>query len=276
MDRVHPDTPKCGGRGRRSRREPHDTPPTYVTDDLISLEELETAITLTKNNKAAGPDTIPIETVKAGATPMKELLLELFNHAWSTGTLPEEWNQSVICLFFNNKGDPLECKNYRGIISLMSHMGKLYERILEPRPRSQVENTLSESQCGFTPGRGTVDQIAALRLFLEKSWEHAIIDQHICFLDLEKAFDRVPREKMWKAIEETGISSRLLTAIKSTYKNQSSTVLGGIRYFAISTGVRQGSVLSPLLFILYLNKVITKIEREDYEAERFRYSDDIH
>ena len=75
----------------------------------------------------------------------------------------EEWNQSTICSIFKNKGDPLECKNYRGI-SLMSHAGKLYERILERRLRSKVEEKLSENQCGFRPGRGTVDQIAALRL----------------------------------------------------------------------------------------------------------------
>ena len=70
----------------------------------------------------------------------------------------------------------------------MSYAGKLYERILERRLRSKVEEKLSENQCGFRPGRGTVDQIAALRLFLEKSWEYAI-DQHISFMDLEKAFE---------------------------------------------------------------------------------------
>ena len=101
-------------------------------------------------------------------------------------------------------------------VSLMSHIGKLYERILENRLRSHVESTISESQCGFRPGRGTVDQIAALRLYLEKSWEHSI-DQHICFLDLEKAFDQVPRDKKWTVIEQTGISNRLLMAIRSTY-----------------------------------------------------------
>ena len=78
---------------------------------------------------------IPIETIKAGGQPLKDMLLELFNHAWNTGTVPEEWNRSTICPIFKNKGDPLECKNYRGI-SLMSHAGKLYERILERRLRS--------------------------------------------------------------------------------------------------------------------------------------------
>ncbi|XP_071493217.1 uncharacterized protein [Diadema antillarum] len=114
--------------------------------------------------------------------------------------------------------------------------------------------------------------VAALRLYLEKSWEYAI-DQHICFLDLEKAFDRVPREKMWKVIEETGISSRLLMAIKSTYNDQKSAIIGDSNYFNINTGVRQGSVLSPLLFITYLNHVLVNIKQEDYHAECLGYAE---
>ena len=251
-------------------------PPATVAmdqEDPIRMDEIEAVLRLTKNNKAPGPDMIPIETIKAGGQPLKDMLLELFNRSWISGTVPREWNQSLICPIFKNKGDPLECKNYRGI-SLMSHAGKLYERILERRLRSKVEELLSESQCGFRPGRGTVDQIAALRLFLEKSWEYAI-DQHICFLDLEKAFDRVPREKMWKVIEDTGISSRLLTAIKSTYKDQKSAIIGDTNYFDINTGVRQGSVLSPLLFVIYFNHVFVNIKREDYQAECFGYADDV-
>ena len=101
-------------------------------DDPIRMDELEATLKLTKNNKAPGPDMIPIETIKAGGQPLKDMLLELFNHAWNTGTVPEEWSQPTICPIFKNKGDPLECKNYRGI-SLMSHSGKLYERILEKK-----------------------------------------------------------------------------------------------------------------------------------------------
>ena len=258
----------------KSCREP--TPPEPVAsdqEDLICMEEIEAVLKLTKNNKAPGPDMIPIETIKAGGQPLKDMLLELFNRAWVSGTVPEEWNQSLICPIFKNKGDPLDCKNYRGI-SLMSHVGKLYERILERRLRKKVEEMLSESQCGFRPGRGTIDQIAALRLYLEKSWEYAI-DQHICFLDLEKAFDRVPREKMWKVVEDTGISSRLLMAIKSTYNDQKSAIIGDSNYFNINTGVRQGSVLSPLLFIIYLNHILVNIKREDFHAECLGYADDV-
>ena len=94
-------------------------------------------------------------------------------------------------------------------------------------------------------------------------------------MDLDKAFARVPREKMWMVIEGTGISSNLVMAIKSTYKDQQSTVIGDTNYFAVNAGVRQGSVLSPLLFIIYLNHVMVNVTREDYHAECFGYADDV-
>lgn len=147
----------------------------------------------------------------------------------------------------------------------MSHVGKLYERVLEKRLRNHVEDSLMEQQCGFRPDRGTTHQISSLKLFLEKSWEFGI-DQHICFLDLEKALDRVPRQKMWSVIAETEVQPSLLKAIKSTYHNQMSTVTGGNEKFEVTTGVRQGSVLS--LFITYLNKVMREVHRPE-GAEMF-------
>ena len=134
----------------------------------------------------------------------------------------------------------------------MSQIAKIYERILEKRVRTFVENRLSERQCGFRPNRSTIDQISALRLYLEKKWEYNQ-DQHLCFLDLEKAFDRVPRHQLWETLREYGIPEHLLRAIKSTYKDQKSKIIGGDTFFNISTGVRQGSVLSPILFVIYMD-----------------------
>jgi hypothetical protein len=251
---------------------PTDETETTQDDEEISMEEIEKAVKRTKNNKSPGPDQIPIEVVKAAGDPMIHFLHKMFNTAYRTGQVPPLWNKSEICPIFKNKGDAQDCKNYRGI-SLMSHVGKVYERILEHRLRSKVEETLSEEQSGFRPGRGTVDQISALKIFLEKSWGFGM-EKHICFLDLEKAFDRVPRAKMWSVIAETGISTQLLQAIKSTYHNQESTVTGGRDSFSVSTGVRQGSVLSPLLFIVYLDRVMKEVPQTD-SAECFAYADDI-
>ena len=250
------------------------TTATEDTTQEITLEELKNALKSIKNNKSPGPDEIPIEVIKSAGHEMIEFLVKLLNTCYTTGTVPKDWNKSQICPIFKNKGDPHDCKNYRGI-SLMSHTGKLYERILERRLRNFVEHTLMEEQCGFRPGRGTVDQISGLKLLLEKSWEFAN-EQHICFLDLEKAFDRVPRQKMWSVIKQSGVPHKLLRAIMSTYNDQTSSVIGSTEHFSVTTGVRQGSVLSPLLFITYLDVVMREVNvQQPARSECFAYADDI-
>jgi hypothetical protein len=205
---------------------------------------------------------------------LKQRLLELFNLTYKQGKVPSDWTKSTICPIYKNKGDPSDCKNYRGI-SLMSHVGKIYERILERRVRNIVEPMLLEQQCGFRPERGTTDQISSVRLLLEKSWEYNL-EQHICFIDLEKAFDRIPRKKMWEVLKEYGINGSLLKAIQSTYEDQASVIRGGTSYFKTNTGVRQGSVLSPILFIIYMDRVMRETMQGTKDCYQcFAYADDI-
>ena len=102
----------------------------------------------------------------------------------------------------------------------MSHAFKVYERILEKRLRACVEPKLGEWQSGFRKGRGTSDMIFTLKMIFEKSWEWDE-DKYIAFLDLEKAFDRVPRQKIWHALNDIyyEIPGKLKRAIYNTYQN---------------------------------------------------------
>ena len=108
----------------------------------------------------------------------------------SSGKIPDDWRKSLIVSVYKGKGDALECGSYRGI-KLLDQVMKVFERVIERRVRDRV--SLDDMQFGFRPGRGTTDAIFIVRQVQEKFLEKGK-DLWIAFVDLEKAFDRVPRE----------------------------------------------------------------------------------
>ncbi len=160
----------------------------------------------------------------------------------------------VVPLF--KKGDRRVCSNYRGI-TLLSLPGKVYARVLERRIRPIVEPRIQEEQCGFRPGRGTLDQLYTLSRVLEGSWEFAQ-PIHMCFVDLEKAFDCVPRGILWRVLREYGVRGPLLRAVRSLYDRSRSLVrIGGSKsdLFPVHVGLHQGCPLSPVLFLIFMDRI---------------------
>ena len=102
-------------------------------------------------------------------------------------------------------------------ISLLGLPGKVYAKCLERKYREIVESKLENGQCGFCSGCNATHQIFTLKQIFEKSWEYGINLSAACFVDLEKAFDRVPRDKLWKVLQEYGVDGQWLRAIKSFY-----------------------------------------------------------
>ena len=150
------------------------------------------------------------------------------------------------------KGDRMQCTNYRGI-SLFSLPGKVYAKCLERKCREIVESKLEDGQCGFRPGRSTTDQIFTLKQIFEKSWEYGK-DLYACFVDLEKAYDRVPRDKLWKVLQEYGVNGQLLRAIKSFYCRPEVCVrVNGKQSKPSMWCVGLWRFGLPLLFIVYMN-----------------------
>ncbi|XP_056687990.1 uncharacterized protein [Spinacia oleracea] len=101
--------------------------------------------------------------------------------------MPLEWRKSTIIPLYKNKGDVQDCANYRGI-KLMSHTMKLWEQIIEQRPRKTVK--ISENQFGFLPGRSTMEAIHLIRQLME-NYRDKKKDLHLVFIDLEKAYDKI-------------------------------------------------------------------------------------
>ena len=161
------------------------------------------------------------------------------------------------CSCFQEKNDRLICDNYRGI-SLVSVPGKVLANILLELLKQSVEPLLLEVQCGFLLGRGTIDQIWLVRQLIEKSIEHKCA-VHICFVDLEKAFDFVPRDVLRLLLKERSIEEQVVQLIVDIHDGTHCVVKSSgekSSKFEVTTGVRQGCVMSPVLFNLVMDKIV--------------------
>ncbi|KAJ8731694.1 hypothetical protein PYW08_014424 [Mythimna loreyi] len=123
----------------------------------------------------------------------------------------------------------------------MSHTMKAWEKVIERRLREESE--ISQNQFGFMPGRGTMDAIFAIRQLCEK-YRGAHKNLHMVFIDLEKAYDRVPREVLWWALKEKGVPGKYVQLIRAMY------------------GLHQGSALSPYLFLMIMDALTSDIQEE--------------
>ena len=133
----------------------------------IYLEEVITQLGKMKKNKACGPDCLPIEVAKALGDEGAIWMTGVLNEAMREG-ITEEWRTSTITHIYKQKGDPLECNNFRGI-KLLSHTLTLWERVVESRLRKLVD--ISERQYGFQPGKSTIQPLFCLRMLQEKHTE---------------------------------------------------------------------------------------------------------
>ena len=154
--------------------------------------------------------------------------------------------------------------NYRGI-TLLSVVSKVYTSILNERLSKWCEenNIIVEEQGGFRKGRGCVDQIFVLAGIINNRKNQ---QTYCCFIDLKKAFDRVWRKGLWKALWEEGIRGKMWRIIRSLYRHTKSKILLGQEetdYFNIEAGVRQGCVLSPILFSIFINKMAKEINNSN-------------
>ena len=153
--------------------------------------------------------------------------------------VPQDFQKAIIVNLFKNKGDSADCNNYRGI-SLLSVAGKVLSRIMVNRLIPVLEKLLPDSQCGFRPGRGTVDLIFTLRQLQEKAIEQNTA-LHVVFIDLTKAFDTIDRNTLWSIMERLGIPPKFIAVCRSVHTNKFAQVLHNGKLtdsFLTNTGVR--------------------------------------
>ena len=126
-------------------------------------------------------------------------------------------------------------------------------------------------------------QIFALQQIFEKSWEYAK-EINACFVDLQKAYDRISRDKLWAVLLQCGIDGQLLTAIQSLYMHYEVYVRvksATTKPFRVSVGLRQDCSLSPILFLIYMDRIVKKSEScggvkiGEYTVQRLLFADDL-
>ena len=230
------------------------------------------AVKKLNSGKAPGPSDITAETIKAAGAVGVNHLHSLTNKIITEGAVPSDWLKSYILSLFKGKGSPTERGNYRGL-KLIEHSLKVLERIMEVLIRDRVD--IDAMQFGFRPGRGTTDAIFILRQLQEKYLaKHKVL--YFAFVDLEKAFDRVPRKVIWWALRTVGVDEWIVRVIQSMYDGPISKIRVNDSYsdnISVKVGVHQGSVLSPLLFIIVL-EALSKEFRTGCPWELF-YADDL-
>ena len=201
--------------------------------------------------KAAGVLGIVAEMLKASGEAGLELFVDLFNNIVKEEKVPSDWEMSVIINCFKGKGDAVERGNFRGL-KLLDHLMKVFERVIEKYIREAIN--IDDMQFGFMPGKGTMDAIFITRIMQERSLAKKK-DLYFAFVDLEKAFGRVLQQVVTWALRKVGLEEWIIQVVKAMYENAESTInINGTigDTFRLKFGVHQGSVLSPLLFIIVL------------------------
>ena len=225
-----------------------------ISTDDFNNAEIGRAIMKLKNSKAASEDQITAEMLKYGGKTFIQALGKLLNSCWQEEHLPSDWGNGVI-VKIPKKGNLVNCNNWRGI-TILSILGKVLSILLLDRLKDAMDDRFREQQAGFRKGRSCCEQIFALRNIIEQCYE---FQQQLEIIDFKKAFDSVHLDSLWKIAELYGIPTKYIDIIKNIYHNSSryvKTQEGCTNYFGIETGVGQGYVLLPLLFLLVIDYIM--------------------
>ena len=209
-------------------------------------------------NKAPGDSGLKPELWKALLTDSRtfHLLKSLVLDFWTSEVPPKQWMMGLLRIL-PKKGDLSLPGNYRGIM-LLETAYKIVSILLLNRLRPIAESLDHEQQCGFRPGRGCNDAVFTVKMAMKKRREHSK-ETWILFLDLVKAFDRVPRELLWQLLEKFGVPPKLVRLLKALHKDVlvKFEVEGLEHEVNCTIGVKQGDILGPVLFIIYMAGVMS-------------------
>ena len=209
----------------------------------VTCEEVERQLNKMKNGKSCGPDGIPTEALKHLGDWGVRQLTKIFNAILQSGKMQDELRESTITPIYKDKGDHMNCSNYRRI-KLLSHTMKLWERVIDQRLKDIV--SISDGQFGFKSGVGTTDVIFVIRTLCEKYREgNKPLD--MVFVNLEKAYGTLPREVLWRCMRKQNIPEGYIRLVQDMYQGATTRVKSKrdmSEHFEVEIGLHQGSDLA--------------------------------
>ena len=256
-----------------------------VYNQLFTYAEFDKICNSLKQGKAVGPDMIPNEVLRH--VGIRQLLLDFVNFCFMNNVIPSIWRLSIISPIPKSASkDPCVPLNYRGI-SLLSCMYKLYSAALNSRITSHCEmnDLLVDEQNGFRPKRSCQDHIYVLSSIIRNRKAKGQ-NTYCAFVDFQKAFDWVSRDLLLYKLHNTfDIHGRLFNSLSTIYSSSTSKIkLNGKLScsFDVMSGVKQGDIISPILFSMYLNDLATGIKNlncgidiSGFNCSILLYADDI-